>query len=45
MRVFPAEVTPQIPPVPPVEVGCPEDTVWDITIREQEAGQAPETFH
>jgi hypothetical protein len=22
------------PPIPPVDFGCPEDTVWDITIRE-----------
>jgi hypothetical protein len=21
----------QVTPVPPVEVGCPDDTVWDIT--------------
>jgi hypothetical protein len=27
------------PPVPPDEVGCPDETVWDITIREQAAGE------
>jgi len=30
----------KVKPVPPVDVGCPTETVWDITIREQEAGQA-----
>ena len=38
-QTFP-EVVPPVPPVPQVDVGCPEDTVWDITIREQEEGQA-----
>ncbi len=26
-------------PTPPDEVGCPTNTVWDITIRQQEAGE------
>ena len=35
-QTFPA--VEQITPVPP-EVGCPDETVWDITIREQAEGQ------
>jgi hypothetical protein len=28
-----------VTPVPPDQLGCPENTVWDITIRTQSAGQ------
>jgi hypothetical protein len=30
------------PPVPPVDVGCPDNTVWDVTVREPaEEGGVP----
>ena len=31
--------TPPTPPTPPTDLGCPEETVWDITIRTQSEGQ------